>query len=283
MTIPSPWNVSCTASPEPRPMAALAFIVRFRPVCRLELQATTASVSTNVGASVRSTTGSPSVVIATQPSLKAGVEQPAGGHAGALDPLDVPGERRLESQDAAAVDGEAATLEVDDVHLVALVSQKQFALPLAAHEGQAFTGDGLLHELGHAGAFMVEIDVALHGHHRTLLGQQILTQHHLEQPAVLLDHPLTRADLGVARIAQQVGADPGHQRVAGGGGAGCRCGRPDGGSGRVIAGSGRRGGRCRRDRNRGFAQSIATRPSSAVRTGRTGRGTSRREYSSATR
>src|SRR5918997_5352731 len=67
-TQPAPVNDICTDSPEPRPMKFLSFTSVLMLVCTLLDQVIAALGSANVGASaVFSSTGGPSLRIATQP------------------------------------------------------------------------------------------------------------------------------------------------------------------------------------------------------------------------
>ena len=67
-----------------------------------------------------------------------------------------------------------------------LLGQEHVALPGHLHQRQTLAGQRLLEELARAAAFVVEVDVALVGHHGTLPGQERFTDANAEQLLVLI-------------------------------------------------------------------------------------------------
>src|SRR6187200_2465834 len=200
MTKPWPLKTSWNASPEPRPISALAPAVRRTLVVSDVDQATAAWTSAYVGASTLSTTGVPCEVIATVPvPVNVVLKTPPAI-------IDAPSTRLMSH---VSVESKARTL----LPLTVSVSFSRFTRWISMASSakktspwpETLTGEGLLEELPHsAGALVGEIDLALVGDHRSLARHHLTVERHPQHAGVL-----QREALGSSRLevrAEQVAA-----------------------------------------------------------------------------
>ena len=199
MTQPWPAKLICTASPVPRPMRPAILKLRATLVWRLADQHTTALESTKVGASVWRTTGVPWVVMATQPVPRMIVlNRPPDIMPAPLDEVDVDVHRGVVGEHVASVDADGVALEVDEVHVAALVGEEDVGLAGDGHGGDALTGELLLEHLADAArALVVEVGLALVGDHRALPRRDGAVELDLEHLRVLQTRTGRRTRLSV--------------------------------------------------------------------------------------